>query len=496
MQEKPRSYIAIDMKSFFASVECVERGLPPLSTHLVVADESRTEKTICLAVTPSLKALGVPGRPRLFEVVERMRETNEARRAAAGGTLTGASASASELAAHPEMAADYIVAPPRMALYKDYSTRIYNVFLRHVAAQDIHRYSIDEVFIDLTPYLATYRTTPRELAVRMIKDVLAATGVTATAGIGTNLYLCKVAMDIVAKHLPADSDGVRVAELDEESYRRKLWAHTPLTDFWRVGHATMRRLAAYGMYTMGDIARQSVQNEEVLYELFGVNAELLVDHAWGWEPCTIAHIKAYRPRTRSVSSGQVLQKPYTKDMARVVVREMAESVALDIFSKKMATDSLSLYIGYDRESARRAGDSTAVDHYGRTVPRPAHGSMRLATHTSSIRQIVQACVALFDRIAAPGYTIRRLCIAAGNLRPDTPAEERRRVVQLDLFEDNEAALGELQARKERDEKERKLQSAILNIKNAFGKNALLRGTDFAEEATARARNNQIGGHKA
>ncbi len=496
MQEKPRSYIAIDMKSFFASVECVERGLPPLSTHLVVADESRTEKTICLAVTPSLKALGVPGRPRLFEVVERMRETNEARRAAAGGTLTGASASASVLAAHPEMAADYIVAPPRMALYKDYSTRIYNVFLRHVAAQDIHRYSIDEVFIDLTPYLATYRTTPRELAVRMIKDVLAATGVTATAGIGTNLYLCKVAMDIVAKHLPADSDGVRVAEIDEESYRRKLWAHTPLTDFWRVGHATMRRLAAYGMYTMGDIARQSVQNEEVLYELFGVNAELLVDHAWGWEPCTIAHIKAYRPRTRSVSSGQVLQKPYTKDMARVVVREMAESVALDIFSKKMATDSLSLYIGYDRESARRAGDSTAVDHYGRTVPRPAHGSMRLPAHTSSIRQIVQACVALFDRIAAPGYTIRRLCIAAGNLRPDTPAEERRRVVQLDLFEDNEAALGELRARKERDEKERKLQSAILNIKNAFGKNALLRGTDFAEEATARARNNQIGGHKA
>ncbi len=494
MTQTARSYIAIDMKSFFASVECVERGLPPLSTHLVVADESRTEKTICLAVTPSLKALGVPGRPRLFEVVERVRAVNAARRAAAG-RQEGRSVSAGELARCPEKAVDYVVAAPRMALYKEYSQRVYNVFLRHVAPEDVHRYSIDEVFIDVTPYLATYRVTAHELAVRMIRDVLSATGVTATAGIGTNLYLCKVAMDIVAKHMPPDGDGVRIAELDEASYRRKLWAHTPLTDFWRVGRATMRRLAAYGMYTMGDIARQSVRNDEALYELFGVNAELLIDHAWGWEPCTIAHIKAYRPRTRSVSSGQVLQKPYTKEMARVVVKEMAEAVALDIFSKKMVTDTLSVYVGYDRESAAAAGGRTARDWYGRVVPRPAHGSVRLATHTASVREIVLAADALFCRITQPGLTIRRLNIAAGNLRP-AASSAARTVVQLDLFRDNEADLREMRAREAAGEKERRLQDAILNIKNTYGKNALLRGLDFAEEATAIARNNQIGGHKA
>lgn len=486
------SYIAIDLKSFYASVECVERGLDPLTTNLVVADVSRTEKTICLAVSPSLKAYGIPGRARLFEVVERLRQVNLDRLYhSPEGIFRGKSVHAPELQARPELEVDYIAAPPRMAFYMDYSARVYKVYLRYVAPEDIHVYSVDEVFLDVTHYLATYRCTPHELAMRMIRDVLRETGITATAGIGTNMYLAKVAMDIVAKRLPADADGVRIAELDEQSYRRELWCHRPLTDFWRVGRGISRKLEAGGMYTMGDVARRSLTDEALLYRLFGVNAELLIDHAWGWEPCQMADIKAYRPAVHSLSSGQVLQEPYTAAKARVVAREMAESMALDLVDKGLATDQLSLSVGYDRESPQLEDHQVSLDWYGRPVPRPAHGSARLPMPTSSSQIIIETVADLFDRLVDPRLLVRRLNIGADHVAPEVESVPD---TQLSLFVDSEEEVRRREEERARRQRERRMQEATLAIKKKYGKNALLRGTDFEEGATARQRNRQIGGH--
>lgn len=500
MQDIARTYIAIDLKSFYASVECVERGLDPLTTNLVVADRSRTEKTICLAVSPSLKACGIPGRARLFEVEQRIREVNaERRRRAYGHRLTGKSVSAIELKAHPDQEVDYIAAPPRMAYYIEHSARIYQIYLKYIAPEDIHVYSIDEVFMDVTAYLNTYGITAHELARKIIGDVLRQTGITATAGIGTNLYLCKVAMDIEAKHIPADTDGVRIAELDEMTYRRKLWTHRPIKDFWRVGHGIARKLEQYGIYTMGDIARQSVRNEELLYQLFGVNAELLIDHAWGWEPCTMEAVKAYKPSANSFSSGQVLQEPYTVQKARVVVREMAESAALDLLDKRMVTDQMVLTVGYDTASlsnrTKYNGEIT-TDHYGRKVPKHAHGTANLDRQTSSARLISDAVMELFDRITDPGLLVRRINLTANHVTDEDTASRNPVPVQYDLFTDYEAVEKKNAEEKEKLDKERKMQTAILKIKKQFGKNAILKGLNFEEGATAKERNKQIGGHKA
>lgn len=500
MQDIARTYIAIDLKSFYASVECVERGLDPLTTNLVVADRSRTEKTICLAVSPSLKACGIPGRARLFEVEQRIREVNaERRRRAYGHRLTGKSVSAIELKAHPEWEVDYIAAPPRMAYYIEHSARIYQIYLKYIAPEDIHVYSIDEVFMDVTAYLNTYGITAHELARKIIGDVLRQTGITATAGIGTNLYLCKVAMDIEAKHIPADKDGVRIAELDEMTYRRKLWTHRPIKDFWRVGHGIARKLEQYGIYTMGDIARQSVRNEELLYQLFGVNAELLIDHAWGWEPCTMEAVKAYKPSANSFSSGQVLQEPYTVQKARVVVREMAESAALDLLDKRMVTDQMVLTVGYDTASlsnrTKYNGEIT-TDYYGRKVPKHAHGTANLDRPTSSARLISDAVMELFDRITDPDLLVRRINLTANHVTDEDTASRNPVPVQYDLFTDYEAVEKKNAEEKEKLDKERKMQTAILKIKKQFGKNAILKGLNFEEGATAKERNKQIGGHKA
>ena len=500
MQDIARTYIAIDLKSFYASVECVERGLDPLTTNLVVADRSRTEKTICLAVSPSLKACGIPGRARLFEVEQRIREVNaERRRRAYGHRLTGKSVSAIELKAHPEWEVDYIAAPPRMAYYIEHSARIYQIYLKYIAPEDIHVYSIDEVFMDVTAYLNTYGITAHELARKIIGDVLRQTGITATAGIGTNLYLCKVAMDIEAKHIPAGKDGVRIAELDEMTYRRKLWTHRPIKDFWRVGHGIARKLEQYGIYTMGDIARQSVRNEELLYQLFGVNAELLIDHAWGWEPCTMEAVKAYKPSANSFSSGQVLQEPYTVQKARVVVREMAESAALDLLDKRMVTDQMVLTVGYDTASLSNRTEyngEVTTDHYGRKVPKHAHGTANLDRPTSSARLISDAVMELFDRIVNPNLLIRRINLTANHVTDEDTASRNPVPVQYDLFTDFEAEEKKNAEEKEKLDKERKMQTAILKIKKQFGRNAILKGLNFEEGATAKERNKQIGGHKA
>lgn len=491
-----RQYIAIDLKSFYASVECVERGLDPLDTFLVVADPARTEKTICLAVSPALKSYGIGGRPRLFEVVQRVREVNRQR------GHSGKSHSKKELDAHKELAVDYLVAQPRMAHYIKYSTRVYEVYLRYIAPEDIHVYSIDEVFMDVTAYLKNYKMTAHELAMKMICEVLKETGITATAGIGTNLYLCKIAMDIVAKKMKPDKDGVRIAELDEMSYRRQLWEHTPLTDFWRVGRGIAERLAIYGILTMGDIARCSIEHEGLLYKLFGVNAELLIDHAWGWEPCTMEFIKAYKPATNSFSSGQVLQEPYTVRKARVVVREMAESAALDLLDKRMVTDQLVLTIGYDtaslsNEDARTTykGEVT-TDYYGRKVPKHAHGTANLESPTSSARLISEAVMELFDRIVNPKLLVRRINLTTNHVVDEETAAKNPSPVQYDLFTDYEALERKQREEKERLAKERQIQTAILNIKKQFGKNAILKGLNYEEGATAKERNEQIGGHKA
>ena len=492
---KERRYIAIDLKSFYASVECVDRGLDALTTHLVVADPARTEKTICLAVSPALKAYGIPGRTRLFEVVQAVTKINaERRRNAPGRQFRARSADSLQLRADPSLELDYIVAPPRMAHYMDVSSRIYGIYLRHIAPEDIHVYSIDEVFIDATDYLRSCRLDAHQLARRLIREVLQETGITATAGIGSNLYLAKIAMDIEAKHSTADADGVRIAELDEAAYRRKYWTHRPLTDFWRVGRGTAARLEANGLFTMGDIARCSLgaawerHSEELLYKLFGVNAELLIDHAWGWESCTMADIKAYRPATGSLSAGQVLSEPYPFKKARIVALEMADQLVLDLVERRLVTDQLVLSVGYDvgalRDPALRSGyrGPVSTDWYGRTVPKPAHGSLRLPRPTSSTRRITDAAAELFDRIVDPQLPVRRMYVVAANV-----VDERQvAAVQLDLFEEAGEA----------PERERSRQEAILAIRRKFGKNAILKGMNFEEGATGRERNAQIGGHKA
>ncbi len=490
-------YIAIDLKSFYASQECVERELDPLTTNLVVADESRTDKTVCLAVSPSMKAYGVSGRARLFEAKQRIQEVNVLRRGQAPkGGFTGKSTNAIELQNNSALEVDFIIAKPRMAHYLECSTKIHEIYLRYIAPEDIHVYSIDEVFIYATPYLKTYSMTPYELARMLIRKVLEVTGITATAGIGTNLYLCKVAMDIVAKKLPADADGVRIAQLDELSYRRQLWDHRPLTDFWRIGHGYAKKLERNGLRTMGDVARCSIgkpeefHNEDLLYKLFGVNAELLIDHAWGWEPCTIAHIKAYKPTTHSLSSGQVLHCPYSFGDTRLVVREMADALAMDLLDKALVTNQIVLTIGYDISNV--GGDfrgTVTTDHYGRKVPRHAHGTIRLPQQTASTRLIVDGVMELFDRIVDPTLTCRRINLTAAEVVPETCIQSEN-VEQLAFFaEPNQCDTEAL-------EREKRRQQTVLAIRKKYGKNAIVKGMNLQEGATAMERNEQIGGHKA
>ena len=455
--ETPRTYIAIDLKSFYASVECVERGLDPLKARLVVADPTRTDKTICLAVSPALKAYGIPGRPRLFEVNEKIRQLKQR---------------------DPSLRLDFIVAPPQMAKYLEVSGKVYSVYLRYIAPEDIHVYSVDEVFIDATEYLRLYSTDAHRFAVRLIREVLKETGVTATAGIGPNMYLAKVAMDIEAKHTEADKDGVRIAELTEMSYREKYWTHRPLTDFWRIGHGTEARLASAGMYTLGDVARRSLTREEDLYKLFGVNAELLIDHAWGWEPCTMADIKAYRPSASSMSIGQVLMEPYTFEKARTIVREMTDSLSMDLFDKRLFTTQLVLHVGY--EAGKGTGAATMVsDWYGRPTPKPAHGSVNLPFATSATSILLKNMLELFDRIVDRKLYVRRIYVVASQVTREEDSQGR----QMSLFDEPQDL-----------EKERRQQEAILEIRRKFGKNAILKGMNFDDGATGRDRNKQIGGH--
>ena len=507
------SYIAIDLKSFYASVECMERGLDPLVTNLVVADASRTEKTICLAVSPSLKAYGISGRARLFEVVQRVKEVNaERRRKLSGGEFCGKSWDDRELKADPALAVDYIAAPPRMAHYMKYSADIYRIYLKYVASEDIHVYSIDEVFMDVTHYLDTYKMSARELAAVIIRDVLATTGITATAGIGTNLYLCKVAMDIVAKHITPDENGVRIAELDELSYRRLLWNHRPLTDFWRVGHGYARKLEENGIFTMGDVARCSLggpeeyYNEDLLYGLFGINAELLIDHAWGWEPCTIEQIKAYKPESNSAGMGQVLHCPYDYEKAALIVKEMTDALALELVDKRLVTNQMVLTVGYDIENLSNPQirnlykGPVTTDHYGRKVPKHAHGTVNLGRFTSSARLIMDAVMELYGEIVDRNLLVRRINITANHVVEEQEAlqqaSEGTGFEQLSLFDDYEAEEKRRAAEESELEKERRIQQAVLDIKKKYGKNAILKGMNLEEGATARERNSQIGGHRA
>lgn len=495
-----KAYIAIDLKSFYASVECVDRGLDPLDANLVVADPTRTEKTICLAVSPSLKSYGIPGRARLFEVVQKVREINAQRRyKAPKHSFTHESHFHSELIKDPSAELAFVTAPPRMAHYMEVSTQIYNVYLKYIAPEDIHVYSIDEVFIDATDYLKTYGMTPRELAMKMVLDVLDTTGITATAGIGTNLYLCKIAMDIYAKHCEPDKNGVRIAELDEMSYRKILWNHRPLTDFWRVGRGISKKLEQHGMYTMGDVARCSVgkendyYNEDLLYKLFGVNAELLIDHAWGWEPTEISDIKSYRPESSSLSSGQVLQEPYEFSKARLVLKEMADLLSLELVSKRIVTDQVVLTVGYDIESLNKSySGAVETDRYGRKIPKTAHSSENIGRYTSSTKLICETAMSLFDRIVDKNLLVRRMYIVANHIITEKDAEKEKEYVQLDLFTDTKKQEAEENELK----KEKDMQKAILKIKNKYGKNSIIKGMNLKEGATALERNRQIGGHKA
>lgn len=501
-----RTYIAIDLKSFYASVECIERGLDPLTTNLVVADNSRTEKTICLAVTPSLKSYGVSGRPRLFEVVQRVREINATRLYnLRKREFSGFSYNKKELDDDLNLKLDYIVAPPRMSFYMEYSTRIYNVYLKYIAPEDIHVYSIDEVFIDVTSYLNTYGLSAKELVQKIILDVLHETGITATAGIGTNLYLAKIAMDVVAKHIPADEHGVRIAELDEISYREKLWEHKPLTDFWRIGRGYTKKLESVGLYTMGDIARCSLgkeadyYNEDLLRRMFGKNTELLIDHAWGWEPVTIADIKAYKPESNSIGSGQVLHCGTDYDKTKIIVREMTEMLVLDLVSKNLVTDQIVLTIGYDRENLmnpermRNYKGDFSVDQYGRKIPKHAHGTVNLDGYSSSTNMIVRAVLDLFNRIVDENLLVRRINMSANHVINEKEAKQDR-YEQINLFDIIE--FDEKKVDQEKLQKEKDIQKAVLDIKKKFGKNAILKGMSLQEGATAIERNNQIGGHKA
>ena len=502
MSEK--TYIAIDLKSFYASVECREMDKDPLTTNLVVADPSRTEKTICLAVSPSLKAHGISGRARLFEVVRQVKKVNAQRLVKAPGhVFTGKSSDATELESNPSLELDYLIATPRMSYYIEYSTRIYNIYMKYVAPEDIHVYSIDEVFLDATGYLKTNGMTAHDFAMLIIRDVLQTTGITATAGIGPNLYLSKVAMDIWAKHIPADENGVRIAELDDRTYRQYLWAHTPITDFWRVGKGYARKLAEHGMYTMGDVARcsvggsDSVLNEELLYKLFGINAELLIDHAWGWEPCEIRHIKAYKPESTSISIGQVLQEPYAAEKARIIVREMTEGLVMSLVEKELVTDQVVLTIGYDTENitADFKGEIT-TDWYGREVPKQAHGSENIGRQTASTKLILDAMLRLYERIVDQNLLIRRMYVVANHVVSAASIREEPEYEQMNLFTDIEENRKKQEAENLALEKEKRLQQTMLSIKQRYGKNSILHGTSFQEGATGRERNKQIGGHKA
>ena len=537
-----RVYIAIDLKSFYASVECVERKRDPLTTNLVVADNSRTDKTICLAVSPSLKSFGIPGRPRLFEVKQRVKEVNAERLANYRRILrenperfseddvnpehfkkpwkaefVAKSYDSVSLGNHPELELDFIVADPRMALYMEYSTRIYDIYLKYVAPEDIHIYSVDEVFMDVTEYLKMYNLSAHDLTIKMIRHVLSETGITATAGIGTNMYLAKIAMDIEAKHIPPDEDGVRIAELDEMSYRKSLWDHRPITDFWRVGKGYAKRLAGCGLYTMGDVARCSLgsdrefYNEDLLYKLFGVNAELLIDHAWGWEPCTIKEIKDYKPETNSLSEGQVLQSPYPYEKARLIVKEMTDQLALNLVGKNLVCDQVVLTISYDTENmddpekAAKYRDEITIDYYGRPVPKHAHGSAGFETPTSSGTLMMEAMLSIFDRTVHPDLTVRRINVVANNIQDATKLKSNKNPEQMDFFtqiaeaHDNSS---DAEGKKKREisekdlEEEEKIQETLLAIKNKFGKNAVVKAMNLEEGATAMSRNKQIGGHKA
>ena len=499
-----RTYLCIDLKSFYASVECIERGLDPLTTNLVVADNSRTEKTICLAVTPSLKACGISGRARLFEVVQRVKEINfDRKRRIYGKEFSGESYSALELKANPSLAVSYIVAPPRMEYYSNYSAKIFGIYLKYVAKEDIISYSIDEVFMDITRYLTTAGKTPHEFAMSIIRDVLSETGITATAGIGTNLYLAKIAMDVMAKKMPADKDGVRIAELDEMTYRRELWDHQPLTDFWRIGKGIAKRLESNRMHTFGDVARASltVTGEKRLFSLFGKNAELIIDHAWGIEPVTIEDIKKYEPENRSIGSGQVLHCPYTFDKARIIVKEMLELLALDLVEKKLVTNQIVLTIGYDIENLTNSEISknykgeVTTDFYGRSVPKHAHGTVNLSRFTSSARMIIKDTLKLFDEIVNDNLLVRRVNISANNITAENDVADKPKFEQLELFVDYEKKDIEDKIEKEKYDKERKIQEATIEIKKKFGKNAILKGMNLQEGATTKERNEQIGGHK-
>ena len=505
-----RQFIAIDLKSYYASVEAAERGFDPLDVNLVVADESRTDKTICLAVSPALKAYGIPGRARLFEAKQRIKEVNrERRKNAPGGKFSGKSCFASELAANPSLELDYVVATPRMRYYMEYSRSIVEIYLRYVSPDDLLVYSIDEVFIDATHYLGNGKKTAHEFAMQLIHDVLRETRITATAGIGTNMYLAKIAMDIVAKHIPADKDGVRIAELDEMSYREQLWCHRPLTDFWRIGKGISRKLENNGLYTMGDIARCSVgpanslYNEDFLYKLFGVNAELLIDHVWGWEPTEIADCKAYVPESQSLSSGQVLTRPYSFDEGRIVVQEMADGLSMDLLRKGLLTDQVVLDVGYDVENlndpkrAARYKGPIVADWYGRQVPKGVHGSQNLGRQTASTNLIMSAVRDIYDRIVDKELLVRRFNIAVMHLVAENEASAvDEEPVQMDLFTDYEALEREKQVQEAELEKERSMQKALLGIKDKYGKNAIVRGLNMEEGATAMERNKQVGGHKA
>lgn len=500
--KKNRIYAAIDLKSFFASVECVQRGLDPLGVNLVVADSSRTEKTICLAVSPALKAYGIPGRARLFEVVRKVRDVNRQRRKnAPNGTFNGKSFVDEELKNDPALEVGYIVAVPRMGKYVETSRKIYEIYKQYVSEDDIIVYSIDEVFIDLTDYLKIYKLTARSLVMKMIKHILSETGITATAGIGTNLYLCKIAMDVEAKKIPPDENGVRIAELDEISYRKKLWDHKPITDFWRVGAGYAERLAAQGLRTMGDIARCSLgsqsdyYNEELLFKIFGVNAELLIDHAWGYEPCTIKDVKAYKPSVNSLSSGQVLQEPYPFEKARLIVKEMADFLAMDLFEKRLVTNQIVIDIVYDAENLFRPeinyNGEVKEDRYGRKMPAAAHGSHNLGKFTSSTAVLVEEFDKLFGKTANHDLLVRKLNLCASFTLDEKTAAENRAAEQISFFDDASATASE----EEKTAKERKRQEAVLEIRKKYGKNAMLKGMNFEQGATGKSRNKQIGGHK-